>query len=118
MSRKQIRIHNTETDNLISNLRGEVGEIVFDWIVMKGFMVQSSGMQTEDIQRDFEDSQLTILGALADKLSDEIVSRLAELGERKIGRLTFYFAQVKLNQLESEIDQFTRFIDKNRFREK
>jgi hypothetical protein len=34
MSREKLRIANTETDNLLGNLRGEISEIVTCWILM------------------------------------------------------------------------------------
>lgn len=118
MSNKKLRTHNTDIDNLISNLRGEVGEIVFAWVMMRSFMAQSAGLRTTDLEKDFENPQLVMLDALTDKLNDEIVARLAELAEQKVGRLTFYFAHLKLDQLEKETAEFARFIDKNRFQEK
>jgi len=118
MSNQKLRILNTDIDNLISNLRGEVGEIVSTWVMMRSFMAQATMLRTPDIQKDFENQQLVILDALTDKLNDEIVARLAELAEQKVGRLTFHFAHLKLNQLEIEIVEFARFIEKNRFQEK
>ena len=38
MSNKKLRIANTETDNLVSNLRGEIAEVVTSWILMQRFM--------------------------------------------------------------------------------
>lgn len=118
VSNKKLRVHNTDIDNLTSNLRGEVGEIVSAWVMMRSFMAQAAASRTTDLQKDFENPQLVMLNALTDKLKDEIVARLAELAERKVGRLTFYFAQLKLNQLEEEVAEFNRFIEKNRFQEK
>jgi hypothetical protein len=118
MGNKKLAIHNTDTDNLISNLRGEVGEIIFSWTMMRSFMAQSSGLRTADIQKDLENRQLIAIDSLVDKLCDEIVARLSELAEKKVGQLTFYFAQAKLNQLENETAVYSLFIEKERFREK
>ncbi len=118
MSHQKLRIHNTDIDNLTSNLRGEVGEIISTWVMMKSFMVQAYGLRTQDVLKDLENPRLVMLDTLIDKLSDEIVSRLAELGEQKVGRLNFHFAQLKLCQFEKEALAFNRFIEKNRFHEK
>lgn len=118
MSNTKLKIHNTETDNLISNLRGEVGEIISTWVLMRSFMAQASQLQTTDYLKDLENPQLGFLNTLIDKFEDEIISRLAELAEQKVGRLTFHFAHLKLNELEKETLDFTRFIRKNRFEEK
>ena len=118
MSNTKLKIHNTEIDNLISNLRGEVGEIISTWVLMRNFMAQADQLRTTDYLKDLENPQLGLLNTLIDKLENEIVSRLAELGEQKIGRLTFHFAHLKLNALEKEALDFTHFIRKDRFEEK
>ena len=38
MSREKLRIHNTDLDNLVSNLRGEVGEIISSWGLMRDLL--------------------------------------------------------------------------------
>jgi hypothetical protein len=35
MSREKLRIYNTDLNNLVANLRGEIGEIVFSWVKMR-----------------------------------------------------------------------------------
>ena len=118
MSRTKLRIHNTPLDNLVSNLRGEVGEIIFTWLLMRDLMGQATQLRTNDPKADMKNRALCTLNILADKLRDEIVARLAELAEEKIGRLTFYFVQQKLNKFDAEIKEFARFVESNRFREK
>ena len=81
-------------------------------------MDQANQLRTGDYKADIEKPELCSLNILVDKLRDEIVSRLAELAEEKIGRLTFYFAQQKLSKFESEVKAFARFVESNRFREK
>lgn len=118
MSNKKLRIHNTDTDNLISNLRGEVGEIVTSWVLMRNLMLQASGLRTNDFDKDIENQQLLFLDILVDKLSDEIIARLSELAEMKVGRLTFYFVQEKLNNFHEEVQDFASFVKKNGFDKK
>lgn len=118
MSKIKLQIHNTPLNHLISNLRGEVGEIIFTWILMRDLMAQASQLRTDDPKVDMENHILCTLNILIDKLRDEIVARLAELAEEKIGRLTFYFVQQKLNNFEAEINTFARFVKSNRFHEK
>jgi hypothetical protein len=118
MSRYKLRIHNTDIDNLVSNLRGEIGEIIFSWVLMRNLRIQANGLQTDDIERDMKNENLTTLYILIGKLRDEIVARLSELSEKKVGQLTFYFVQEKLGQFEEEVNVFKKFIDSNRFREK
>ncbi|HNP83862.1 MAG TPA: hypothetical protein PKN47_20550 [Nitrospira sp.] len=118
MSHTKFRIHNTPLDNLVSNLRGEVGEIIFTWVLMRDLMAQAGQLRTDDLKADMENRALRTLNILTDKLSDEIIARLAELAEKKIGRLTFYFVHQKLNQFETEIETFGRLVESSRFREK
>jgi hypothetical protein len=40
MSNRQSRIRDTDTDNLISNLRGEVGEVISTWVLLRRFKSQ------------------------------------------------------------------------------
>jgi len=118
MSRKKLRIHNTPLDNLISNLRSEVGEIILSWILMRDLMVQANQLRTDDLKANMDNHVLWTLNILSDKLRDEIVARLAELAEKKIGRLTFYFVQQKLGKFDDEIKAFMQFVKSSRFREK
>jgi hypothetical protein len=118
MSRKKLRIHNTDLDNLVSNLRGEIGEIIFSWILMRNLKIQANRLQTDDVAKDIKNEQLSILYIHVNKLSDEIIARLSELAERKIGLLTFHFAQEKIGQFQKEVSEFERFIESKGFKEK
>lgn len=118
MSRKKLREQRTETDNLISNLRGEVGEIIITWVLMKDLLAEIDKSESTDIIADLKDPRLARLKILVTKLRAEIVSRLSELAEKKIGRLNFYFAGKKINKLSKDIDDYGKFIKKNRFKKK
>lgn len=118
MGRIKLRIHNTPLDNLVSNLRGEVGEIIVTWILLRDLMAQANQLRTDDPKADMENHAFCTRNILADKLRDEIVARLAELAEEKIGRLTFYFVQQKRGKFDGEIKAFAGFVESNRFREK
>ena len=83
MSRKKLRILKTNLDNLISNVRGEVGEIISSWEPMRSLMAKANRLQTDDVERDMQNEDLTIINILIDKLRDEIVARLSELAEKK-----------------------------------
>lgn len=116
MSRKKLKEQRTEIDNLIGNLRGEVGEIIFTWILMKDLSEEVRSQESPKITEGLENPKLIRLRILIYKLRDEVISRLSELGQKKIGRLNFYFAGIKLNKLSKEIDDYKCFIKKNNFK--
>ena len=118
MSRQKIHIDNTDTDNLISNLRGEVGEIVSSWVLYKDVMLTERQVRSSDLLANMTNASLNRLSILTDRLSDDIVARLSELADRKIGRLNFYFASIKMKALDKEVDEFIKYIQCNRFDEK
>jgi hypothetical protein len=118
MSSSKHRVHNTNTDNLISNLRGEVGDIIHTWMLLRKLIAGVASLQSDDLAEDLSNPELMLLHTLIDKLKDEIVARLSELAESKVGRLTFHFAREKLKCLDEEVEEYQRFIQKNRFHEK
>ncbi len=118
MANKKQRLHTTQTDNLVSNLRGEVGEIITTWLLWDWIRQQEIGKQSDDMQKDLENKDLHVLSILSNKLKEEMVARLSELGEEKIGQINFYFASKKLNAFEKETKDFTEYVVKHKFREK
>lgn len=118
MGNKKLRIINTETDNLVSNLRGEMAEVVTTWMLMRRFMASAAHLQTDDVTKDFGNPDLAFLYLLKDKLEDELVARLSELAEEKIGRLNFFFLAEKLDEFHEEAADFSKYIEKNGFRQK
>jgi hypothetical protein len=95
MSNKKLKIARTDADNLVSNLRGEVGEVITTWLLMRHFMNAGARLTSGDIEKDLRNRDLLLVNLLADKLRDELVGRLSELAEEKVGQLTFHFAGVE-----------------------
>ena len=118
MSRLKLRIKNTQLDNLVCNLRGEVGEIITSWVLLRHIMATQRGMFSDDPAKDMANEGLSFISMLREKLADEIVARLSELAEPKIGRLTFHFATVKLEKFEDKARAFSGFISREKFQEK
>jgi hypothetical protein len=118
VSREKLRTHRTDADNLVSNLRGEVGDIVTTWALYRTLRVQIARQSSGDMEKDLGDYNLAALRMIADKLRDAIIAQLSELAQEKIGRLNFYFAATKLKAYELETRQFSRYIDRHRFTEK
>jgi len=118
MGNKKLRIANTETDNLMSNLRGEIAEVVTTWMLMSRFRASGARLQSDDISKDVGNPELAFVYLLKDKFEDELVARLSELAEEKIGRLNFYFAAEKLGKFQREASDFSQYIARNGFRQK
>src|SRR5258705_8005600 len=118
MSHPKLRIIRTQLDNLVSNLRGEVGEIITTWTMLRFLMTEERRLCSNDIASDMKNQNLAFISVLRDKMHDEIIARLSELANAKIGRLTFHFASAKLNALHNEQDAFRRFVQRHRFEEK
>jgi len=118
MSKQKLRVKNTQLDNLTSNLRGEVGEIIMTWVVMRDLMAKASRLRSDDIAKNLADQNLAFLEFLTGKLGNELVARLSELAEPKIGQLTFHFAATKLSKLDKEVKAFRSYISRHKFDEK
>jgi hypothetical protein len=91
---------------------------VTSWTLLRHLKAQAAEIRTDDISADLQNDALTTLHILIGKLEDEIVARLSELSERKIGQLTFHFAAAKLGVLNDDVLHFRRFIEAKGFVEK
>jgi hypothetical protein len=118
MSKRKLRVKNTQLDNLISNLRGEVGEVITAWVLLRHMIARQRELTSDDVATDLANENLAFVSMLRTKLADEIVARLSELAEPKIGRLTFHFAATKLGKLDAEVRTFRIFITRGKFQQK
>jgi len=75
MSRKKIRAHQTDTGNLISNLRGEIGEIITSWVLYKDLMLGIHKIKSPDPSENINNPGMNRMFTLTDKLFDDIVAR-------------------------------------------
>jgi hypothetical protein len=118
MANERLVLARTDIDNLMGNLRGEVGEVITSWLLMRHFISAGKRLESGDLEKDVQDKNLRFSHLMADKLSDELVGRLSELAENKIGQLTFYFAARKLELFGREAEAFTDYIVKMKIRDK
>lgn len=81
-------------------------------------MSEASKLRSDDPRQIISNKDLAFLTILADKLQDDLVARLVELGDEKIGRTNFYFAARKLQKLADEASQFAKFVVANNLRRK
>ena len=118
MGNEKLKIARTDANNLVSNLRGEVGEVITTWLLMRNFMAMAARATSGEMEKDIQNRDLQFLHLMEDKLRDELVARLSELSEPEVGQLTFYFATRKFKVLTDEADAFTQFVRKNRLKDK
>src|SRR5438445_8361272 len=118
MGNRKLRMANTEADNLLTNLRGEIAEVVTTWMLMRRFVDSASRLQSGDVSEDFGNPDLAFVYLLKDKFEDELVARLSELAEEKVGRLNFYFTAEKLGKFQQDASDFSSYIERNGFRQK
>ena len=118
MGNEKLKVALTDADNLVSNLRGEVGEVITTWLLMRHFMSAGAQLASGDPERDIGNRDLLFVNLLANKLRDELVARLSELAEEKVGQLTFYFAARKLGHVSGYAQAFSQYVVKQRIRDK
>jgi hypothetical protein len=88
MATKNSIFHRTNTDNLISNLRGEVGEIVESWILMRELLITSKSLRTGDSKKDFSSPEYLKLLRIIDKFKNDIIRGYLNCQKKKSDRLT------------------------------
>jgi hypothetical protein len=118
MAREKLKVARTDAGHLVANLRGEVGEVITTWLLMRHFMRQAARLASGAFENDVANRDLLLQNLLVDKLRDELVGRLSELAESKVGQLTFHFAAKKLQSFATETAAFTNFVVKHRLRDK
>lgn len=118
MTHEKLRISKTNQDVLIANVRCQVGESITTWVMLRHALAHAATIRSPDPTKDIDNRELAFLDILAQKLQDELIAKLAELGDEKIGRSNFYFAAVKLNTLSDEMRKFSKFIVSKQFRRK
>jgi hypothetical protein len=118
MVHPNIRTARTDADALVGNLRGEIGEQITTWVLLRHIMSQRRAIRSDDPRADMNNPELAFLNLLADRLNDDLVASLSELAEEKIGRTNFHFAEVKLGLALTSVRQFRKFVERNNFRRK
>ncbi|MDH5682873.1 MAG: hypothetical protein OEZ20_00160 [candidate division WOR-3 bacterium] len=106
------------TELMITRLRCEIGEVITTWKLMRHFASEKSQLVTGNFARDSRNSALWANVLLENKLRNELVSRLSELANKKLGSVNFYSVAYKLNAFQLEVEAFARFIDRSRIKRK
>ncbi|MDI1256689.1 MAG: hypothetical protein PSV16_11370 [Flavobacterium sp.] len=112
------RFDNTDLENLISNLRGEIGVIIQSWTLMRDLLFEYRSLCSDDFIKDSQNNKLSKLHLLKKKVENEIIAALSELGEKKYRYVNFYFATAKLNAYKADADEFENFLKLKNIRAK
>lgn len=70
MADKRLRLSRTGTDVLISNLRGEVGEAVTTWLLLRHLTALAATQKSTDPAVDIRNKELAFVSLLKGKLRD------------------------------------------------
>ena len=81
-------------------------------------MGEAARSSSGDPAKDIKNEGLSFVNLLVEKFRDELVGRLSELADDKIGRLNFHFAAVKLGRLSQEAQAFGQRVVRNGIRRK
>lgn len=109
---------NTEISNLIGNLRGEIGEIIQSWMLMREFLIITQKLSTGDFIIDSQNQELSKFRLIKKKFENEIIAALSELGEKKYSQVNFYFATAKLDAFKNDAIDFENFLKQKNIRNK
>lgn len=115
---QRLRVRKTNQDALIGNIRGEVGEAITNWILLRHLIAASKALETDDISTDMRNSDLALIYALKGRIKEDLILTLAGLAERKLDRATFYFVTQKIDALHSDEEQFRKYIELNKLKQK
>jgi hypothetical protein len=110
LSSSKRRIHTTSVDLVVTHLRGEVGEAITSWTMWRSFRPQEQRLITRDIRADLENVQLRKVSILVERLRDDLVARLFELGDDHIGRANFHFLAAKLPQFKPAAESYGKAV--------
>jgi len=109
---------------IIVQLRGEIGEVIHTWVLLRHFLVIRAQQTTGAVDQDMDNQDLWFLDSIVDKLENEAIARLSELAKPiKRGRLNLensksQLGHVGLYDCTHEVKTFREFIKKHRFEEK
>lgn len=118
MANEKLRVTRTNPEVLIGNLRGEVGEAITNWIILRQLIGSAKHLQTDDLAADMRNEDLAFINAVKDRISNDLILTLAELAEPKVGQTTFHFAAKKLGSLQREVEDYRTFVVSNSLKEK
>ncbi|SHK22499.1 hypothetical protein SAMN04488007_2435 [Maribacter aquivivus] len=109
-----------DIENLITNLRGEVGTVIESWTLLREYHILTnqltSNMSHSQYKENLRNSDFKKRHIIKKKLTDDIISKLSELAQETNNTLNFYLATQKITNLDSEFKDYKMYIIKNKFK--
>ncbi|MFI8604228.1 hypothetical protein ACIGCP_07190 [Cellulophaga baltica] len=120
-----------DIDNLISNLRGELGTVIESWTLLREYSILTNQLTTDmsfsQYLENFNNSEFNKRNIIKKKFVDDIISKLSELAQQSNRHLNFFLAtqkidklnlatQKKIDKLNSELKEYQDFIVDNNFK--
>ena len=118
MSKQKLRVNNTQLDNLISNLRGEVGEVITSWVLLRHMMARERELTSDDIAKDLANENLAFVSILRERSWPMKSWRGCQSWRSQDRPADIYFAATKLGKLDAEVRGFKTFITREKFQQK
>jgi hypothetical protein len=94
---------------VVAQLRGEIGETIQAWVLLRHFAGTRAQELTNDIERDMRNRNLWFLNSVIERLEHDAIARLAELSDGNSRNLTFARAIKSLRRLGLDVDPIIRF---------
>jgi hypothetical protein len=109
-----------DVDNLISNLRGELGTVIESWTLLREYAILTNQLATNMSYSQFlenrNSSEFNKRNIIKKKFADDIISKLSELAQESNRHLNFFLATQKMDKLNSEFNEYQDFIVNNNFK--
>lgn len=110
MAKARTQLKGDQRDILVSYLRGEVGEVITTWTYLRETLNQIETSESGDLESDLRNRALIRLNNLRDRFADDIVARLSELAQQKLGRTNFHSVRRAYPHLATQIQAYRDFV--------
>ena len=109
-----------DVDNLISNLRGELGTVIESWTLLREYSILTNQLTTDMSHSQYLENlnsrEFNKRNIIKKKFADDIISKLSELAQESNRHLNFFLATQKIAKLNSEFKEYQDFIVNNNFK--
>lgn len=94
---------NTEIDNLTGNLRGEIGEIIQSWTLMRELIFEIKKLSSNDFMIDSQNNQLSKLRLLKKNAKMKLLQHYQSWERKNIVELIFTLQLQSLKLIKTKL---------------